>query len=266
MMTREQQDEFARSGILRLPGAIAPRDADAMCNRVWSALQKRHQVRREAPDTWQALRITGTHDLPKSETFAQIGSPQIREALDDLLGRGNWQPPERWGSLLVTFPESRDPWSVPHQSWHLDFPAKRSTPGVFLVRLFICLARLVPGASGTLFVQGSHRLVESLCETEGVEKLRSAEAREALVRKCSWIRDLCSRNAGDGRVERFMDRAEVANDVELRVVEMTGDPGDVLLTHPLLLHAPSRNCSALPRIVLSSTVYRSGLNWGEAYR
>jgi hypothetical protein len=266
MITPERRDEFARGGILRLPGAIAPRDAERMCNSVWSALHKRYEIRRDAPETWQSRRITGTHDLPKSETFAQVGSPAVREALDYFLGRGNWQAPERWGSLLVTFPESRGRWDVPHQAWHLDFPAKRSNRGLFLVRLFICLAKLAPGASGTLFVQGSHRLIEGLCEGEGVEKLRSADAREALVRRCSWVRDLCSRDGGDGRVERFMDRAEVANDVGLRVVEMTGEPGDVLLTHPLLLHAPSKNCSSLPRFVLSSTVYRSGQDWGEAYR
>jgi ectoine hydroxylase-related dioxygenase (phytanoyl-CoA dioxygenase family) len=46
---------------------------------------------------------------------------------------------------------------------------------------------------------------------------------------------------------------------------MTGEPGDVLLTHPLLLHAPSKNCAASPRIVLSSTVYRSGVRPSEIY-
>jgi ectoine hydroxylase-related dioxygenase (phytanoyl-CoA dioxygenase family) len=62
-----------------------------------------------------------------------------------------------------------------------------------------------------------------------------------------------------------MERSEILDDVELRVVEMTGEPGDVLLTHPLLLHAPAKNCAALPRIVLSSTVYRSGVRPSEIY-
>jgi hypothetical protein len=265
MITPEQREEFARVGILRLPGAIAPADAEAMRNCVWSALQKRYFVRSDAPETWRALRITGTHDLPKSVSFAQVGSPAVREALDDLVGRGNWEAPERWGSLLVTFPESREPWDVPHQSWHLDFPAKRSNQGLFVVRLFTCLAKLAPGASGTLFVAGSHRLVEGLCESEGVEKLKSAEARKALIRRSSWLRDLCSRDGGAGRIERFMERGEVSNGVELRVFEMTGEPGDVLLTHPMLLHAPARNCASVPRLVLSSVVYRSGVEQDDVY-
>jgi hypothetical protein len=40
---------------------------------------------------------------------------------------------------------------------------------------------------------------------------------------------------------------------------MTGDAGDVFMTHPLMLHAGSRNCAQSPRLVLSSTVYRAGV-------
>jgi len=265
MLTPEQRDEFRRVGILRLPGAIASRDAKEMCESVWSALRGRYDVRRNAPDTWGARRITGTHDLPKGAAFAQVGSPAVREALDDLLGRGNWEPPERWGSLLVTFPESREDWDVPRQSWHLDFPALRSLQGLFAVRLFTCLAKLPPGGGGTVFVAESHRLVQDLSRKEGVERLKSADAREALIRSCSWVKELCSRDGTVGRVQQFMERCEVFDDVELRVVEMTGEPGDVLLTHPLLLHAPAKNCASVPRLALSSTVYRSGVQPSQIY-
>lgn len=265
MLTVEQRDEFSRAGILRLPGAIGSREAAAMRDSVWKALQRRHNVRRDAPETWQAARITGTHDLPKSETFAQIGSPAIRAALDDLLGRGNWQSPERWGSLLVTFPESREQWDVPHQSWHLDFPASRNLKGLFIVRLFTCLAKLPPGGGGTVFVAGSHRLVENRLLAENVEELKSADARIALRRSCSWVDSLCQKDGDGGRVQRFMESSEAFGDVELRVVEMTGEPGDVLLTHPLLLHAPARNCASVPRIVLLSTIYRAGVHPSAIY-
>ena len=265
MLSVEQQNEFARSGILRIPGAIAQRDAQKMCNVVWTALHRSYEIRRNVPDTWKARRISGMHDLPRSETFAQVGSPQVREALNDLLGRGNWEPPERWGSLLAVFPESREQWDVPHQSWHLDYPAARSLPGLFAVRIFTCLATLPHGGGGTVFVAGSHRLVENLARDENVERLKSADARNGLIRTSSWVKQLCSRDGDDGRVQRFMERGEVSGDVELRVIEMTGEPGDVLLTHPLLLHAPAKNCASVPRIVLASTVFRSGVNWASAF-
>jgi hypothetical protein len=267
MLTDEQREEFDRRGILRLPGAISRSDTEMMCNSVWNALQRRHEIRRNDPDTWKAQRISGTHALPKSETFAQIGSPQVREALDDLLGRRNWEPPERWGSLLVTFPESREQWTVPHQAWHLDFPASasRSLQGLFAVRIFTCLAKLPAGGGGTLFVAGSHRLVDGLPRKENVDRLKSADAREALIRTCPWVKALCSADETDARMQRFMERSEVFDDAELRVVEMTGEPGDILLTNPYLLHAPAKNCAPVPRIVLSSTVYRSGIQPSEVY-
>jgi ectoine hydroxylase-related dioxygenase (phytanoyl-CoA dioxygenase family) len=263
MLTSEQREEFDRFGIVTMRDAISRRDADEMCDRVWNALHRRHQVRRDAPETWNALRAAGTHDLPKSETFAQIGSPAICEALDDLLGRENWQRPEKWGSLLVTFPQSRDQWEVPHQSWHLDFPASRSMDALFAVRIFTCLATLQAGGGGTLFVAGSHLLLRDLIQKDEREQLRSADARKALIRSCPWVKELCSFDTDVDRIRRFMKSTSPFGEIELRVVEMTGEPGDVILTHPLLLHAPATNCAEVPRMVLSSTVYRAGIEWGD---
>ena len=40
----------------------------------------------------------------------------------------------------------------------------------------------------------------------------------------------------------------------LPFVELTGEPGDVWLMHPWMLHAPSANCSARPRMVLTERI------------
>jgi hypothetical protein len=49
------------------------------------------------------------------------------------------------------------------------------------------------------------------------------------------------------------------------VIEMTGEAGDVFMTHPLMLHAGSTNCAQSPRLVLSSTVYRAGVAVSALY-
>ena len=67
------------------------------------------------------------------------------------------------------------------------------------------------------------------------------------------------------RVERFMQQGTTLEEVEVRVVEMTGEPGDVYLVHPLMMHAASPNCLATPRMVLSSTVYQRGIDWSALY-
>jgi ectoine hydroxylase-related dioxygenase (phytanoyl-CoA dioxygenase family) len=42
--------------------------------------------------------------------------------------------------------------------------------------------------------------------------------------------------------------------VEVRVEEMTGDPGDIWLMHPAALHAAAPNVREAPRLVLAQLV------------
>ncbi|CAA7258767.1 unnamed protein product [Cyclocybe aegerita] len=37
-------------------------------------------------------------------------------------------------------------------------------------------------------------------------------------------------------------------------VEMTGEPGDVVLMHPLMLHSASKNCLRIPRVITNPPV------------
>ena len=260
MLTQQQLDEFDRRGIVQIPNAIPRADAEAMCTLVWDNLSRRYPFRRDQPDTWAATRVNGFNALDKSVAFEQVGSPAVCQMLDALLGCGNWQRPERWGSLLVTFPESRERWDVPHASWHLDFPgASRLVEGLFSVRIFTCLAPLPHGGGGTVVLAGSHLLVEQLAHKTS-ERLRSADARNALMRAHPWVKALCSRDETADRIERFMNLGTTVDGTELRVVEMTGEPGDIYLAHPRILHAHTTNCAAAPRIVLSSFIYRNGVD------
>ena len=278
MLTAEQRDQFERIGLVKMPRAIEQSAAEEMLRSVWEALRERYHIHREAPDTWPepdasgdlaveqiggAHRFLGAHHLPKSVTFEQVGNAAVRGAVDDLLGRGNWQQPERWGSLLVTFPESRGRWDVPCSNWHLDFPAKRSDPALIGVRIFTCLAKLPEGGGGTVFAAGSHRLVRELARKS--EKLSSAEARKGLIRTYPWVKSLCSRDEKADRVRQFMSKATMPGGIEVRVVELTGEAGDVWLAHPQTLHAPVANCSTVPRMVVQGTVFRAGVEPFKAY-
>lgn len=266
MLTAEQREEFDRSGIVRLPGAVAPEQVKEMRDCVWDAVERRAEVRRNDPGTWKAQRLMGVHGLPASAIFEQIGSPAVCDALDSLFGSHNWQRPARWASLLVTFPESSERWEVPHNIWHLDFPASRRSRELFAVRLFTCLAKLREGGGGTVFVAGSHRLIQDLAGENGIVRLRSADARRALIRTHPWIKALCSLDGKTDRVRQFMKVGAAIDGNQVRVVEMTGNAGDVLMTHPLLLHAPATNCAREPRMALSSTVYRNGVDAAGLYQ
>jgi hypothetical protein len=265
MLTAEQRQEFDRNGIVRLQGAIPSSDVDAMRDCVWQNLARAYQIRHDDPATWQARRVAGMHALATSAAFEQIGSPAVCGALDHLFGAGNWQRPKRWASLLVTFPESPGPWRLPHQSWHLDLPASCALSELFSVRFFTLLAKLEPGGGATVVVAGSHRLVQQLAQKRGADRLHSADARKLLVRSHPWMRELCAFDPTVDRKRRFMDRAARVGGVDVRAVELTGDPGDVILMHPLMMHAGSTNCAAFPRLVLNSTVYRAGIDPASLY-
>ncbi len=259
MLTPEQIEKFDRFGVLRVPGLISRADAEAMCTRVWKALEHSCGARRHDRRTWNAERITGLRPRKKTEAFAEIGSPAVREICDQMLGRGNWQPPERWASLLVAFPNAREPWVLPHQTWHLDYPVSPEMRGLFALRIFTVVAPLSAHGGGTLMAAGSPRLFDRIAAREATPRLQSADARKSLIREHSWFRDLCSKGAEADRVRRFMSEPSLVDGVEVRVVEVTGEPGDVYLMHPWMLHNLSPNCAATPRIQLNTTVYRSGV-------
>jgi hypothetical protein len=256
MLTPEQREEFDRSGIARLPGAVAQEVVQEMCASVWDTVERRAEVRRNDPGTWKAQRMTGFKDLPESLNFPRIASPAVCEALDSLFATRKWEQSERRFSMLVALPESNKPWDVPSQGWHLDTPVVRGLEGNYAVRIFVSLVKLSHGGGGTLFIAGSHRLLQRLFAKKTAERIHSADARKALIRSSAWAKALFSLDGKTDRVRRFINASTTIDKQEVRVVEMTGEPGDVFLTHPALIHSISTNCSSEPRIVLSGSVYR----------
>jgi len=254
VLKADQRDEFDRVGLLRLSAAIAASEAEAMCVRVWADLEKRHGVRRGACETWPRAQATGFQSLNRSGAFSAMANPVVMGVLDDLLGDGGWRAPKRWGLALVTFPNA-EVWDVPHRSWHFDFMAPAAAATLPGIRIFGFLNHVLPGGGGTLGVAGSHRLVRdrSACG-EASDEGHSAELRKTLMREEPWLRALCSPGGGD-RVQRFMHEGAVRAGVELRVVEMTGAPGDVIVMHPWLLHAAAPNCRDQPRIMVGQAIF-----------
>ena len=268
MLTPQQVDEFQRLGIVRAPAVISARAAATMCDSVWDMMSRRYKIRRDHPATWKAQRIAGTKDRPKAITLEQVMSP-LRAILNQLLAPSEWECDNHWGSLLVSFPGAvpvaPQGWDVPHTGWHFDVPLVRALPELYGVRIFTCLAHLPRHGGATLAVAGSPQLAQALASARGMAKLRSADIRKGLSHRYDWINDLCTFDTAIDRVDRFMKATSRLENIEVRVGEMTGEPGDVYLVHPLMMHAQSPNCLAMPRIVLSSTVYRRGVDWGVLY-
>jgi hypothetical protein len=65
----------------------------------------------------------------------------------------------------------------------------------------------------------------------------------------------------EDRVAAFMERATDVDGVPLRVHEMTGEPGDAYLLHPLLAHSAAPNALDAPRVMRGKLLPRHGFDF-----
>jgi ectoine hydroxylase-related dioxygenase (phytanoyl-CoA dioxygenase family) len=95
-----------------------------------------------------------------------------------------------------------------------------------------------PCGGGTLVLTGSHRLVAPYLGRS--EAFRMPSVRAALSAH-PWLRGLREPGDGGDRIRRYMKDGTVVDGVPLRVVELTGEPGDVIPMHRDRFHAAAPN-------------------------
>src|SRR5205085_2230044 len=113
------------------------------------------------PATWTPVVPTGLKNTKRNRRFDAILGAPLRDAPDQPLGEGRWQPPKQWGNVLVNMPQP-GPWRVPHRLWHSDFgyePHHHLDPP-FAVKIWALFDDVEPGGAGTPQLLGSHRLTE----------------------------------------------------------------------------------------------------------
>lgn len=242
VLTHDLLEAYHREGAVRLPGAVPPRDAEAM-----AATLRRKIEARPKPGARPAKLSSRTGE------FNAMASPTVRAAFDEILG--DWEEPGHWGMPLVSFHTGEARWDVPHEHWHIDLGAPPTDRK--LARLFVVLATSRPCGGGTGFIAGSHRLIQAQMDKAG-RALPSAEVRKALAARSDWFAALTAQPTGEDRMRRFMDEGSELDGVTVRVCEMLGEPGDVILMHPLMMHAPTPNVLATPRMMLTQFAYRRG--------
>lgn len=258
MLTGEQRTRYERDGYIKLHQAFDPERVAAIADRVWTHLETHKGIRRDdsaswnVPGPWVGLKV-----LKEEELFLSLDSRKLRGAIDDLLGSGAWQRPRHWGGFLLNFPDCRpEQWNVPAAGWHVDFHYTNEPGTAFGLRVFTFLCEVGPRGGGTLFVRGSHRLVERFVRgLAPAERRRKYSALKATFNASHpWLRELTSAE-GPARVSRFMDRTREIDGVQVRVEQLCGSPGDVVLSHPWMLHASSQNAGTGPRLMLAKLIH-----------
>lgn len=254
MLTSEQKQAFDQIGFVRQPGAFSKEDAAEMVDRIWAAMKDKFDVTREDPASWTIQMGYGFADQKKDPAFHKVGSPTTIGAIDSLLGRDQWVRPSNWGQLLVTFPEAEKTWTVPTEIWHTDFGFLPST-NPFGVMVFAFLSDVGPKAGGTVVIERSHRLVQQFVARQPREFLEKMKrVRLAFMDSETWLRDLATSDDCAKRIERFT-KTEIVAGIPVRVVELTGSPGDIVLCQPWLLHAVAPNCGRLPRMMCVQRIH-----------
>lgn len=247
---------------MRLPRAFSAEAAEAMREVVWQGLAE-SGIERGDLATWAVERPVHLQKLRSHPAFREVASPMVLETIDALMEGRPCPPPNDWGSLFIAFPTGR-PWRLPVGGWHID--AKYTSPlqpprGV---KTFALLGDVAPQGGGTLVVSGSHRLTHRwFMDNPPPPAARSADMRKLLMEH-PYIRDLQTESDASERSARFMDAVEQSGDIPLQVVELVGLAGDVVLLHPLTMHAAAPNAGSAPRFMLSGGVTADMWGWQTA--
>ncbi|MGH3292872.1 MAG: phytanoyl-CoA dioxygenase family protein [Trebonia sp.] len=253
-LTPSDIQRFERDGYVVVRQAFSRTDGLAMERQWWRELEDAHGIRRDDRSSWHQIR--GDLKAAKRDPVqARILTERVRGVFDDLLGENAWSPPRDWGRTIVTFPEP-GPWQVPTRLWHWDNPGEPhfDRPTGLLVVSFI--GPVAPRSGGTLIISGSPRLLiqqERRLPASQRDGL-NAPVRDRFYRSHPWLMALTGQAPSPAdRTAAFMDSETTVEGVPLRVVELTGEPGDMVFCHPVMVHCVNQNRGARPRFMRIKT-------------
>jgi len=242
-LTPSDIEVYRDRGVLRVPGAFPRAAALEIQEVLWRDVERRLDVRRDDHATWRAGYWSGFQSVKPA--LGRIVSPRMTAALDQLFGEGTWRYPKQWGGLLVGPPaEPSTPWTLTDRSWHWDGPP-------LLGCLFFALfSDLPPRSGGTLLLEGSGPLLQDWFEALPPEASRKQRSlRHQFLASHPFLRRLSGRDPVKRDPDELLDAAVDADGRRLRVTEVTGEAGDVVICHSNVLHAPPVHTGTAPRFL-----------------
>ena len=248
-----QLAELETRGFVRVKAAITAAEAATMEDRVWAWLADRDGIDRDDRSTWP-VEVKKLQPLRKAAVFDGFVNTQTSSVFEGLLGFG-WHQFGLNPQPLLSFPSTAT-WELPHKMWHFDVPARGPAKGFRALRCLGFVNDVATHGGGTLVVEGSHQLVRALVAAEPDHDAgQSSDVRRVLARSSPWFAALSE--PGRDRIKRFMDNGDTVDGVDVRVVELTGAPGDVIVMHPWVLHNISMNVADTPRMMTSFSAFNA---------
>jgi Phytanoyl-CoA dioxygenase (PhyH) len=251
----ELREALERDGVVRVADVIAPDDLRTMSDCVRACIATVELV-----EVTGALRPARGTELALWSVGRDPALAALPRALAATLGRvfgpGQWAQVdgELGGFAMPNLPCPGAPWSACAAAWHVDEPTPPGqVPGNVLLA-FALLDRVEPGGGATVALAGSHRRLAALAD-DLATLVTTDIALAELARVEPWFADLI--HTGDlDRAHPCLRAGCVSDRIPLHVVELTGEPGDILLMDPRCLHTTSANVSARPRLLMRMTCMR----------
>jgi hypothetical protein len=230
-------------------------DAAEMEETIWRRLKK-EGVLRDDPTTWGKYPSGLSRAVRASPIFRKAVTTEFAAIVDQLVGRGQWHPPKDKGSLLYTFPEDLESWDVSNQSWHWHGNPLRNVGGLRDIFIFSFLTRVAPQGGGTVLVEGSHHAVCDFFSqlTPEQRQIKTKDLKRKFYASHPWLRELNGKLGATDRRPRFMETTTDVLGHPLRVVELTGEPGEAYITNMSTLHARSFNILDQPRFMTAKGI------------
>ena len=261
MLSQEEKESFVKWGFVKIDALIPNEVVDPIREAVLDRLC-RHGFWGE--EGWKApadaeakmkLRNTIKEISRSSKSLRPILTERVLSYARNLVSGDEVEMSPPITQFLFTAPRSyvmnhdgrwNGKWEVPRNMWHLDMPRSRSIgpPGP---EMFTFLNKVEPKGGGTLILAGSHRLLND------VDYLSSKGVKRKLKRH-AYFRELTGK--GDGDRSRFLEEIGYIDNVPVKVVELTGDPGDVYFVDLRLLHSLGANTSDQPRMMIAQRMPR----------
>jgi hypothetical protein len=268
-LSPEQLEQFERQGVVRIEGLFSAegvrRAREAVVRRLAKAgMTQAGGWRLDAPQ-WDAFRASHPwFRVANPLASAMIGDPQrspelealgkepaLAAAADALLGgRGFDRAGQQRLRVLLNAPDP-GAWTMPI-GWHADSPRLASNQGTGL-QLFAFLDVVEPDGGGTFVMTGSHRLLNK------GRFLTVRQVADGFQRHAFFTRFDAGAPAGAEERARLMSETHLDGDVELKVLELTGQPGDAYFTDLRVAHCGRPNYGAHPRMMVTRPFARADL-------
>lgn len=249
-------EHLEERGWVRVSAAFPRETAGQIEGFMWSQLERLHGFRRDDPSTWrkegwspdrQPYHWTELH-LNRSRhdpVYRGIAAERLVAAIEELVGERAASLTRSWGAFTPAFPSpDAAPWDLGLRWSCYPDPQGRWSLGVHTL-----FSQVQPRGGGRLLVEGSHRLVraylEGLPAHERVGRHRGLV--DGFYQRHPYFAELVGKGPDRGdRVGRYVGRTTQVDGVDLRVVELTGEPGDAVLYDRAVVYAMSRNTTGRP--------------------